>query len=259
MEQLESPSSPEQSLTPRTSLGSRIANIFAAPGDVFDELKHTPESAANWLVPVALSIVVGIVFSFVVFSQPNIQKEIRDAQEKALSDKVQQGKMTQEQMNQAMAAIDKFAGPSTFKIIGSIGAIFVTFGRLFWWAFVIWALGRWSLHTRFPYMKGAEVAGLALMISALAGIVALLLVLSLGKLSSGPSLALMIEHFDISKRSHVALAVLNPFNFWFVGVMALGLAKLTGVTYGKAAIRVFGCWLAWEVLLIAIGMGQMAM
>ncbi|HWY74862.1 MAG TPA: YIP1 family protein [Verrucomicrobiae bacterium] len=259
MESQETASAPQgQSEQEASSLGSRLMNVFASPGEVFDELRRRPGTPTNWLVPVALAIVVGVVFCFVIFSQPNIQQQIRDAQEKALSQKVQEHKMSQDDMDKAMAGFEKIVVP-IMKIGGSVGAIFITFVRLFWWGLVVWLLGRWALRVPFPYMKGVEAVGLTMMISVLGGLVSLLMIVSMGRINAGPTLAVTIDHFDVANKSHVALAAANLFNFWFVGVIALGLAKLTNTSYGKAAVWTFGCWLAWEALLIATGLGQMAM
>ncbi len=46
---------------PTTSLAGRLLNVFAAPGEVFEEVKATPPSVANWLVPVIIYAVVGAI------------------------------------------------------------------------------------------------------------------------------------------------------------------------------------------------------
>ena len=43
----------------------------------------------------------------------------------------------------------------------------IGFARVFWWAFILWLLGRLFLKVRFGYPKALEVAGLGLMISVL--------------------------------------------------------------------------------------------
>jgi len=36
---------------PTTSLAARLMNVFAVPGEVFDEVKASAHSAGNWLLP----------------------------------------------------------------------------------------------------------------------------------------------------------------------------------------------------------------
>ena len=49
---------PEAPPPPAMSLVGRLLNVFATPGDVFQEVKAAPETAANWLVPALILIAV---------------------------------------------------------------------------------------------------------------------------------------------------------------------------------------------------------
>ncbi len=88
------------------SLGSRIANVYVAPGEVFESVKSATVKHANWAVPVIISSVFGIVFTLVVFTQPAVQS-LREQQEKRFMEQVQRGKMTQEQVDQACSACQR--------------------------------------------------------------------------------------------------------------------------------------------------------
>ena len=43
------------------SLGGRLLNVFATPGDVFQEAKSAANTTANWLAPALILIVVSWV------------------------------------------------------------------------------------------------------------------------------------------------------------------------------------------------------
>jgi len=253
------PTPPTESKPPAMSLSARLLNVFAVPGDVFEEVRATPHAAVNWLVPALIAGVVGAVSAWLMFSQPAIQQQIREKQEHVLEQQVKAGKMTRAQADQALTIAQKFAGPTTMKIFGAFGAITAGFVRVFWWALVLWLLSRWFLNIPINYMKAAEVAGLSSMITTLGAIVTLLLVVNLGKLFSTPSLALTIGDFDEKNRSHLLLGALNVFNFWLVGILASGLARLAGVPFVRAAFIVLGYWIVWSLALILIGLGTLAM
>lgn len=208
-------------------------------------------------------MLVGIAFSLVIFAQPAIVQQIRDAQDQKFDQMVKDGKMPQEKADEAKAAVEKFMGPKILAIFGAVGAVVASFVRVFWWAFVIWLGGRLILRARFSYMKAVEAAGLAMMITVLGGVVAMLTVASFGKLSATPSLGAMVDHFDMANRSHLALGAVNLFNLWFVAVISLGLARLAQIPTGKAVICIFGYFLAWELFWILVGpfinAGQMAL
>ena len=241
------------------SLAARLMNVFATPGDVFEEVKNTRRRTSNWLVPALIGSVVGALVAIVMFSQPNIRQQLREKQEQALEQQIKDGKLTRQQADQAIAVIEKFTGPTMMAIFGSAGAVATSFIRLFWWGLVLWLLGRWFLKVRFDYLKAVEVAGLASMITVLGMIVSMLLIVNLGKMFSTLSLGLAVGDFDEKNKSHLLLGAVNVFNFWLIGVLGAGLARLAGVPFLRAALLVLGYWIAASLLLIFTGLGTLAL
>ncbi len=150
-------------------------------------------------------------------------------------------------------------GPTMLKIAGGGGAVVVSFIHVVWWGFVLWLLGRWFLKVPVPYPKALEVAGLAMMINVLGGIVGMLLIVNFGRMGATPSLALAVSDFDVTRKSHLFLGAANVFYFWLIGVMSVGLAKLAGAPFLRAAWLVLTYWILQESLLILAGMGQFAL
>src|SRR5213592_5030134 len=103
-----------------SSLLGRLTNVYAAPGEVFDEIKAAPASVTNWLVPVLLGCLVGILYTMVAFSQENVLHSIREMQEtrvrKQFQKQVDAGKMSREQADraagQALQRMEQFTGPT---------------------------------------------------------------------------------------------------------------------------------------------------
>ena len=242
---------PAGSCLPATSLAGRLLNIFAAPGDVFDEIKTAPPRVSNWLVPTLLSAVIGALSVIIMFSQPAIIQQIHEQQAKVFDDQVNAGKMTRAQADQAEATVEKFGGPTLMKISGSIGSVVASFVRVFWWTFVLWLLGLMFLKAKLDYLKTVEVAGLATMITILGTLVALLLTVILGKITT-PSPALFVAHFDPKNVLHVALAAVNLFALWMIGVMAVGLSRLSGARFLKVLLLTAGSWLVVQLFFILL-------
>src|SRR6185369_6234920 len=96
-----------------------------------DEIKTWKHSTANWLVPVVLACLVGVSYSFAVFSQESIVQSMREAQEKAMEKRVDAGNMTRQQADKALEISEKFTGPTMMKIFGSVGAVIASFAMLF--------------------------------------------------------------------------------------------------------------------------------
>ena len=231
-------------------------NVFAVPGDVFDEVKASAHNAGNWLMPAFLGAVVGVFSVFFVFSDPAILRPIQEQQEQALEKRldkmVQAGQITRQQADEQKKMAEKFMGPLMMKISGSVGAVFWSFARVFLWGLVLWLLGRWLLQVRFGYLKAVEIAGLAGMIAVLGTLVKMLLQVNLSSLTSSPSLALAVKTFDPTNPWHLVLAGLNVFDLWELGLLAFGLARLTGVPFARAALPVMGVWVLFSSALIAL-------
>lgn len=244
---------------PHTSLAARLLNVFAVPGEVFAEVRSTPTTLWNWVVPVLCLALVGVVSAFIIFSQPAIIQQLKETQAKRIDQQVQAGKLTRAQADQAEAAIEKFMGPTMLKVFGSVGAVVASVMRVVWWGFILWLLAQWLLKVPVPFPKTLEVAGLGMMINVLGGIVAMLLIVNLGRLGATPSLALAVENFDDTRKGHLFMGAANVFSFWFIGVMSVGLAKLTDVPFLRAAWLVLTFWVLQECLFILTGLGQMAL
>lgn len=255
------PISETQPATPKPppmSLMARLMNVFAGPGEVFEDVKTSAPAASNWLVPALIFALVGVISSFVIFSQPQIIQQIHEQQAKKMDELVKSGKMTQAQADQAAAMAEKFTGPAMLKIFGSVGAVIASFVRLLWWALILWLLGK-ALKGPFGYGKALETVGLASMITVLGGLVTILLTVNLARMIATPSLALAVSDFDVSRKSHLMLGTVNVFYFWQVGVLSVGLAKLASVPFFRALLFVVACWIAQELLLIFSGLGQFAL
>jgi VIT1/CCC1 family predicted Fe2+/Mn2+ transporter len=101
-------------------------------------------------------------------------------------------------------------------------------------------------------MKAVEVAGLANMIGVLEAIVRPLLVVGLGNLYASPSLVLAVKDFDPQNTVHGLLAAVNVMTFWLLAVRSLGLARLSGASFAKAAAWMFGIWAALTALMVGL-------
>jgi len=241
---------------PVTSLASRLMNVLAAPGEVFEEVKTTAISNANWLMPAILLIIISWVSAGLIYSQPAIRQQLGDLADKAIDRQVEKGKIPNAQAEKVKPTAEKMAGV-TYAISAAAGPPMVAFASPFWWGLILWLSSK-ALKGNFPYMKAVEAAGLANMILVLEVVVRTLLILMTGNLFASPSLALTVKEFDPQNIVHSLLAVVNVMLFWALIVRSIGLARLSGVSVGKAAIWVFGIWAAYTGTLIALGAAMRA-
>lgn len=209
-------SRPEQTEPPveATSLFGRLFNVFAAPGEVFNELRQAQLAHSNWVVPVLLSIMAGVLFSVVVFSQPDIVAGVFAQQESAITAQVESGKMSQEQADKTLAAMRQFQSGKMMMIFGSLGAVFAT-GILF----VVLSLMMWVLTSKIlkgdvTVLKTVEMVGLASMINVLGSLLTMMIVLLKGNILAGPNAALIVGTFDQANYLHQFLSALSLVTIW---------------------------------------------
>jgi hypothetical protein len=238
---------------------ARMMNVFAVPGEVFDDVKRSATAPGSWLAPILLACVVGTISTLILFSRPEILQEMRGTRAKAMQQQVEKGKITQAQADEAMVMVEKFTTPTILKVSGVVGALAVSFVRVFWWAFALWLLALLLLRARVPYLKALEVTGLASLIGTLGMLVTLLLQINFGRSTATPSLALAVSDFDPSNKMHLVLGALNLVQVWMVLVLGLGLARLTGVPFARASLLVMAFYFLQTSALVLMGAGMAAL
>jgi hypothetical protein len=256
MDEIQQPISGGQPVVPRMSLAARLTNIYVAPGEVFAEVKDSPPTPANWVVPMIIAMVAGIIYTLVVFSQPAVIQGLKEARDKGVQKQVEAGKMTQKQADTAAEMAEKYMTPMVMKVIGIVFSVLGTGVWLFLSAFFVWLIGRFALKGQMGYMTAVEVTGLPMMITALGVIIAMLLAVIYGNPAMKPSPMLLLSHFDDHNRVHVLLAALDVTTLWYLAVLSAGLAQVTGRSFARAAVWIYGLWAFITVSIIWLLVGR---
>jgi hypothetical protein len=92
------------------------------------------------------------------------------------------------------------------------------------------------------------LAGIVLVLGA---VVTQLLISASANPAARPSLALIVPKLAAGPLRQV-FDTLNVFHLWATGVLAVGLSKLSGVSFKEAAFWVFGYWLFARIALIIL-------
>lgn len=243
------------SALPPMSLGSRLANVFVSPGEVFDQVKTGKPSTGNWLAPLVLSCIVMVMFTMVAFSQPAVLQQIKDQQAKQFQKMVDQKKMTQQQADQAADTSGRFLESTAFKIIGGVGAMVGGVAWFFIMVVALWLLGSRILHGNYSFMQSMEMVGLSTMIGVLGAVVAMLLVVAKGTMSVNFGPSFFIENIDLTKKLHQVLLSCNLLTFWYMGVLSVGISRLSSASIVKSAGWIFGVWALFKAAIIVSGYG----
>ncbi len=217
-----------------TSLGEKLLNLFVSPGDVFDEVIAAPTRLVNWRVPTLLACLAGIIL---------LSMAATTEQTAAIHQLTGAASFPQEQR-------EMFAG--VWPLVSSLTICFGTFAGSFWSAFVLWFIGRVFLKARFSFLKTLEIVGLTGIILVLGTVVTALLIGASGNVTARPSLSWLGDKASLGTGLGRLLDTLNVFHLWTTTVLAIGLSRLSGVTFKEAAFWVFGYWLFARIALIIL-------
>jgi hypothetical protein len=240
------------------SLGARLMNVFAAPGELFEALRQSGFSVANWLVPGTLVAFLGILSTLIVFSEPALIEQVQAMQDKAYDQAVADGKMTQEQAEQVREMM-RGVGVTIMRVGGAVWMTLAAFVSPLWWAFLGWLIGRFVFRAPVGFLRLLEVTGLANLILGVGYIVGMFMQLGLGNISAGPHLATFLESFDVMNRGHLALSVANVFNLWQVVVIGLGFARFFGRPFVPVLLVWFGVWAGYKAVAVLLRLVQLAL
>ncbi|HTX98382.1 MAG TPA: YIP1 family protein [Bacteroidota bacterium] len=244
------------------SFTEKLTNIFAAPGELYDNVRATPPTSSNWIVPMILFIIITFAMSQLTMRNPSLGSQLKDQiaqqSEKRFQEAIQKGQMTAEQADQAREQTEKFTDPTSpwMMMITGGSLLIMTPIATFLICLVYWLLGRTVMKVAAPYMKVVEVIGLTFFIACLESIVTTIMAIAFDKLHAGPNLALaVINNFSIENKVHLALQKINLFTFWNLGVVGIGLSRLFQKDLPKVLVLVVALWVLWAVFSVATGFG----
>ncbi len=239
---------------PAQSLTGRLLNVLADPGEVFAEVKGAPVRTANWLVPALLFTAACWASIAIIFSQDVFRHQLSDVAEKSVEKGIEQKHLPDDQAQNIRDATRKYA-PLGGIIFGVAGSAVMAFAGPFFWGLILWVAGAKILKGNFSYMKGVEVAGLVAMIAVLDVILRTLLVFGMGNFMVGLNGTLLVKDFDGQNPWHVLLKDIDLMTFWMLGLRSLGLARISSVSFSRAAAWVCGAWVAYT----GLGVGYVAL
>ena len=91
----------EQPKPAAPSLGKVISNVFVSPSEVLGEIKDSASSSILWVVPLIATFIIVVLSTITIFTNEALKSEMIEMQNKTFSKMVSEGKMTQEQAEQA--------------------------------------------------------------------------------------------------------------------------------------------------------------
>jgi len=112
---------------------------------------------------------------------------------------------------------------------------------------LVYLLGLKIFKAQFEFINILNVVGLAMLISAIGGLVAIVLSVIMGHLTS-VGLGLFLTEEAAGEKMYGLLTKLDVFTIWFYTVISIGLSKIARIPMSKSITLVFGVWIIYVVV-----------
>jgi hypothetical protein len=235
------------------SKSEALTGIFTEPGSTFEAINKVSKN--YWLLPLIITIVLGLISSFLFLSDKEltekvVEKQLAKVREK-MEENVKSGKMTQEQSTEAIEKTEKFMNQGIFfKIIGYLGGVVFSIVLLFGLSLVYFIFLK-ILKAEFSYMNLLNVIGLAMIIHGIGGLIHTVISIITGDLTS-VSLGMLLSESSVGGALHAFLLKLDVFAIWFFILISIGLVKIGKIKSAISYTVVFGIWLLFYIVTIFV-------
>ena len=252
------PQTGDQQAEEELNHSDKMIGIFTEPSKTYESIAKFPTKTIDWFLPVFLTFLIIAITQIVINSNKGLHSQIVDKQmtrmQENLDKAVKDGRMTQDQANQQLNAIQ-----DRMETFGGIQIVFIFVG-VFIGGFIVFFIvsGIYYLFVKF-LLKGdgnfnsvLVASGLTFYIAIIQIILATIFTFALGRLLPDTSLASFMDSDKLSFAGFV-FSKLDIFSIWIYIVLSIGLAKMfKSQTTGKYYITVFGIWLIGGLLIFFI-------
>lgn len=224
-----------------------MSGVFTSPAETFETIVNSPKKN-YWIIPVLISILVGLASTFLFMQDAELVSKTMAKQKEKMMEKfekdIKDGKMTQEQVDQAMKSMDPKG--MFFKLIGYGGSLVGSFIVLLLLS-VIYLIALKIMKAETDFSNILNVVGLALLIGAIGNLISIVISILKGNMTTiGPSL--FMSESSVGEKMYALLTKIDLFSIWFYAVITIGLSKVGKISTGKAAGVVFGIWIVYIIV-----------
>ena len=251
------PSEGEIPVEEELSHTDKLVGVFAEPKTMYEKTAKFPPKTVDWIVPLIVLIVLSIISSYIVMSNPEISYNIKHEQlakiEKSFQDMVDKGQMTKEQADEQMNRIEERMSEGTNMVQTVIFIIVRVFLFFFIVTGIYFVAARFIFKGEGTYASAMVANGLTAYIDIIQVIVATILTFVTGRLFMDTSLA-AIMHVEKSTFAGFLLGKLDVITIWSLAIVSIGLAKMfKSEKMGKYFYFIFGLWIVWGLIIFGIG------
>lgn len=240
------------------SLSDAMTGVFTEPRVTFEGVKNS-RKRSYWLVPTILMIIFLIAASFMVINDEELYSEIKSTQteavKKRMEERVKEGKMSQEEMNQAIERTEKFMDKSSpfFLVSAILGPLIGGFIILFLRALILWLVIKVFKGTA-SYMLVVCITALTGLIDVISTVINTVLAIVMGRLSVNIGPSLIFAKDSLSEDMMKFVSHFDLISIWYLIVLGIGLSAVSNLKSSKTIPAVFALWIIWVCLASFAGL-----
>ena len=209
----------------------KMVGLFSEPANTFGKISQMPTKVIDWLVPLTIFIVVLILSTVIMQTNPQIKYSMMEKQMQSIegnfSEAVNSGRMTQEQADTQIEEIRTRMeeGGMAMLIPQIIGILIFTFIVFFVISGVYFLVAKFILKGEGTYSSAMVAYGLPFYIASIQVILQVIVAMLMGKMITDLSLTTFL---DLDKKEFVGflLSKLDLFSIWFYVVVGIAFAKM---------------------------------
>ncbi|MCK4234250.1 YIP1 family protein [candidate division WOR-3 bacterium] len=214
----------------------KIIDLYFSPVETFKKLNEKPD----WVIPVVLTLIVALIFTMIA-----LPKVIIPEQSKRIMEMEQ---LTEEQREAASAGLGGIKPYITTPIAVTISFFFIVFVKS-WLFFMIFML----FGSRTIFKKVLAIVSYSFLIGIPESIVKSSMMLIKKSTQVYTSIALLVPNLDFKSPFFKVLNRIDIFTIWNLILISLGFTIIYGMGKKKAFSIVFGLWVLWLLLVLAVG------
>ncbi len=261
MDELNNQEDPVEEQIEEEELGvtDKMVGVLTEPSTLFQKVSKLPLKSSDWLIPLIIAIIVTMISSAVMMTNPTIKADIQEQQMKKMEEyfqeQVDKGAMTQAQadqiMDQSAERMEKSGGLQL--IISMISIPIIFFIVFFIIAGVYFLLAKFALKGEGTYKTALSAYGLSYYIVIIQVIVVIIAAVAMGKMLRDVSVGSLMG-MDSGTIAGWFMHRLDIFSIWIYSVISIGLAKMfKSENITKYFIGVFGLWIGFSLLFHFLG------
>lgn len=226
----------------------KLVGVFTEPSKTFFSIAKFPLKGKDWFIPLLLMIVVAILSSVLMMSNPIIKNEVIKKQNAEIQKMVESGDLTQQQADQQKNGSRAFMEGPIFIAVQTVSIAIVMPIVFFIITGVFYLIVSFGMKGEGTY-KGVMISyAMPMYIAMIQSIVVVILSISMDKMLTGVNLALLLN-METKEFLGFIVSKIDPLSIWFYTVFGIGLAKLFKAEETKNyIIMVLAVWLSTSIV-----------